>query len=281
MGLVYDISTTPATAGPITVRLAGPGTSPTHELVHYEGSAWVIRTERTCSSETMVCGRVSSLSPFAVVKVTAADTKPPVVTPPAAITLPATEAAGARASASIALSLFLAGGSAIDLVDPAPVRLTPQAGGADVSNATLFPIGQTTVVTFRYRDASGNLGSATSKVTVVAGSPRIAARVAGTGSLGGNKRYVDLEFSNTGDGHARQVNVELVVVLPLKGVGLPKLVSPDLPIRIGDLNAGARSVVRIVISVPSSVKEMLLSELGTFRDIKGKAGIFIEAQTIR
>jgi hypothetical protein len=92
---------------------------------------------------------------------------------------------------------------------------------------------------------------------------------------------VDLEFSNSGDGHARQVNVDLVVVLPLKGVGLPKLVSPDLPIRIGDLNAGARSVVRIAITVPSSVKEVLISELGTFRDIRGRAGIFIEAQTIR
>jgi hypothetical protein len=159
------------------------------------------------------------------------------------------------------------------------VRLPPQAGGADVTDNTLFPIGQATVVTFRYRDASGNVGSATSRVTVVAGSPRIAARVAGTGSLGGSKRYVDLEFSNTGDGNARQVNVDLVVVLPLKGVGLPKLVSPELPIRIGDLNAGALRVVRVVISVPSGVKEVLISELGTFRDIKGRAGIFIEAQT--
>lgn len=281
VGQVYDISTAPAAAGPITVRLPGPGTAPGYELVHFEGSAWVIRTQPDCSSGTTVCGRVSSLSPFAVVKVTVADTKAPVVTPPAAVTLPATEAAGARPSASFALSLFLAGGSATDLVDPAPVRLTPQVSGADVTGSTLFPIGQTTVVTFRYRDASGNVGVATSRVTVVAGSPRIAARVAGTGSLGGTKRFVDVEFSNTGDGNARQVNVDLVVVLPVKGIGIPRLVSPDLPIKIGDLNAGGRTVVRIVISVPAGVKEMLLSELGTFRDIKGKVGIFIEAQTIR
>jgi hypothetical protein len=51
-------------------------------------------------------------------------------------------------------------------VDPAPIKLNPQAGGVDVDNNTLFPLG-TTEVAFRFQDASGNVGTAVAEVTVV------------------------------------------------------------------------------------------------------------------
>lgn len=101
------------------------------------------------------------------VSVTVRDTTAPVVTPPADITVTATEAGGARGSASTALAAFLAGGSATDSADPNPTRLTPQFASMNADNNTLFPLGSSTV-TFRFTDASGNLGSATATVTVVA-----------------------------------------------------------------------------------------------------------------
>jgi hypothetical protein len=97
--------------------------------------------------------------------VTVRDTTPPAVTPPAPIAVLVTETGGARGASSAALAAFLSGGSSMDAADPAPARLAATVGGTSVDNSTLFPIG-TTPVTFRFRDASGNVGAGTSAVTV-------------------------------------------------------------------------------------------------------------------
>jgi hypothetical protein len=94
------------------------------------------------------------------------DKTPPVVTAPAPIVVAATETGGARGSASPALAAFLVGGTATDNLDPTPVRLSPTA-----DNNTLFPLGATIVV-FRFRDVAGNIGTASSSVTV-GGAPPI------------------------------------------------------------------------------------------------------------
>jgi len=109
-------------------------------------------------------GNVEAPRPSQTIKI---DATPPVVMPPVAITLLATEAGGATGSASTILAAFLAGGMATDGVDPSPERLAPQVGGIDVTNSTLFP-GRTTAVIFRFVDAAGNVGTATSNVTVMA-----------------------------------------------------------------------------------------------------------------
>ena len=103
-----------------------------------------------------------------VFTVTVGDTNPPVVTAPPPIAVPVTEATGARAANWPALASFLASGSAVDAVDPAPFRLAPETGGNAANSNTLFPLGSTTVV-FRFRDASGNVGSAPSTVVVAYG----------------------------------------------------------------------------------------------------------------
>ena len=78
---------------------------------------------------------------FSVVVGLFTDHEPPVVTPPADIAVVETEPGGARGSASPALATLLAGGSATDNVDLSPARLSPQVGGVDVDNSTLFPVG--------------------------------------------------------------------------------------------------------------------------------------------
>jgi len=86
--------------------------------------------------------------------VTVTDTTPPVVTPPAPITVSTSEGSISRS----VVGAFLGSATATDIVDPHPT----------VSNDApeSFPLGRTTV-TFVASDASGNHTAKTSSVTVV------------------------------------------------------------------------------------------------------------------
>jgi hypothetical protein len=200
------------------------------------------------------------------------DKTSPVVTPPGAISVTATEAGGARGSASPALAAFLGGGAAVDNLDPSPVRLAPQTGGADADNSTLFPPGPTTVA-FRYQDVAGNIGSATATVTVaVIGKPVIAGAIVAKGVQQPGVRYYDLRFTNTGSGPARNVSVNQLLFRALSGSGAVTYnttLSPALPIVIGDLAAGASSTVRVFLNVPSTVTRFSITENGQVEDTAG------------
>jgi hypothetical protein len=69
-GLVYDISTTAGFTGPVTVCLPyNPSINRAPRLYHHENlppPTWVNRTTAVDESNHVVCGTVSSLSPFAV-----------------------------------------------------------------------------------------------------------------------------------------------------------------------------------------------------------------------
>src|SRR5262249_14404338 len=109
--------------------------------------------------------------------------------------VPATQIDGARgnvtgSAGSQALAAFLSGATAIDMRDPAPTALSTQAvvNGTTtvdpVATSTLLPPGPTPV-TFRFKDSLGNVGTATSSVTVtarIADAPTIvdAARLGGS-----------------------------------------------------------------------------------------------------
>ena len=126
-------------------------------------------TAVTCAADDSHGNRAS-----ASFSVSVADTTAPAVTAPAQITVAATQAEGARgnvvgSTASQSLQAYLNGGGAIDSGDAAPARQATQAlidaALLDVTVDTLFPVG-TTEVTFRFRDARGNVGTASSFVTV-------------------------------------------------------------------------------------------------------------------
>jgi hypothetical protein len=96
------------------------------------------------------------------------DSAAPVVTPPAALTVfqsTCTPTEGASGNTSSSLAAFLVAGTGVDVCSASTTRLAPQVAGADASNATVFPAGDT-VVTFRFRDNAGNIGTATSTLTV-------------------------------------------------------------------------------------------------------------------
>ncbi len=212
------------------------------------------------------------------------DKTAPVVSAPAGVTVMATEAGGARGSAAPALAAFLAGGTATDDLDQAPVRLPPQAGGQNVGDATLFPPGPTTV-TFRFQDMAGNVGSANASVTVTtaAGAPAIAAAVVGKGVHSPGIRFYDLRLTNTGGALARGVTLQQLTFKTLLGLGTVRYhttLSPRLPLALGDLPPGAAKTVRVYLRVPLTVIRFSLTQTGRFQDAAGAAQTFTGTEVL-
>lgn len=102
----------------------------------------------------------------AEVAVTVSDTRPPTIVPPVSLSLSVVSGGGLAVSASPALRTFLESATASDIADPAPTALPAQVNGADVIDSMVFPVGVTPVI-FRFRDFSGNIGTATSTVRVL------------------------------------------------------------------------------------------------------------------
>jgi hypothetical protein len=209
------------------------------------------------------------------------DKTAPAVTPPASITVAATEAGGARASASAPLAAFLAAGSATDNLG-APVRLVPQIGGVNATDSTLVPIG-TTIVTFRFQDAAGNIGTATANVTVIVGTPAISATVTNKGVHSPGIRFYDVKFTNSGNGLARTVRVNQIALRTLSGTGTVTYnssLSPALPVSLGDLAPGASATIRIYLNVPSTVTRFSITENGQYLRVNGATLNFSTSQAV-
>lgn len=140
----WELHTTAGYAGTITVCIDygaatfGPGQAPA--LLHFENGAWVDVTVPG-GVGTVVCGAVSTLSPFAVM---GKDGTPPRLVLPGDLAADATGPGGAVVVFQV---------TAIDDVDPAPrVACAPPSG-------SLFPIdppGGPTTVTCTATDAAGN-----------------------------------------------------------------------------------------------------------------------------
>ena len=204
-------------------------------------------------------------------EVVSPDTAPPVVTPPASISIPATEAGGARGNASPSLAAFLAGGTAVDIVDPSPKRLAPQVGGTAVDNTALFPAG-TTTVTFRFQDASGNIGTANATVMVAIGTPRITGSIAGVGADPSGAIYVNVVLTNTGTGDARNLKINTLLFRTLSGTGTVTYnaaLSPSLPITIGNLDVGNAVTTKVFLNVPATATRISVTENGPVQDVLG------------
>jgi hypothetical protein len=211
-------------------------------------------------------------SPMLNEVVSAAPTAP-LVTAPAPVTIPATQAAGATGSASPALTAFLAGATAVESISPPPVQLPREVGGVRVSNTTLFPVG-TTTVTFIFKDSNGNVGSATSTVTVVIGTPRITGSTVGAvGTDPSGAIYVNVVLTNTGTGNARNLNIKTLTLRTLSGTGTVTYntqLSPAVPMAvINNLDVGNKVVVRLYLNVPSTVTRISITESGPVQDVLG------------
>ena len=64
----------------------------------------------------------------------------------------------------------------------------------------------------------------------------------------------------------------------MHGQAAARVVSPGLPLRIDALDAGAATLVRLIIDAKPSVKTLSVTEIGVFRNVKGVPGAFVETQ---
>ena len=96
------------------------------------------------------------------------DTTPPSVTPPASTTITESIPGGATPSTSQALKNFLASAAATDVVTTSPTSLPPLFNGKEIKPDTVFPTGSSSEVQFRFADAVGNVGTASSWIKVIA-----------------------------------------------------------------------------------------------------------------
>jgi beta-lactam-binding protein with PASTA domain len=194
-----------------------------------------------------------------------------VVTPPASISVPATQASGATSAASSALAAFLAAGSVTSSLATPPTRLAPQISGVAINSATVFPTG-TTLVTFSYEDSAGNIASATSSVTVAVGAPRITGSTAGIGSDPSGAIFVNLVLTNTGTGNARNLILNALTFRTLSGTGTVTYnatLSPTLPLTIGALDVGTATTYKVYLNVPSTVSRISVTASGPVQDVLG------------
>jgi hypothetical protein len=262
---------------PITFTVSGANTATGTMSTDANGNAQFSYTGKNPGQDSIVAtinsSGMSVLASNTVAETWQApkDTTPPVVTPPANISIPATEAGGARGSASPLLAAFLAGGTAVDNVDPSPARLAPQVGGSAVDNTTLFPVGMTTV-TFRFQDSSGNIGAANATVTVAIGTPRITGSIAGVGTDPSGAIYANVVLTNTGTGNARSLQINSLVFRTLSGTGTVtynSTLSPALPLAIGNLDVGAAVITRLFLNVPGTATRISITESGPVQDVLG------------
>jgi hypothetical protein len=222
----------------------------------------------------------------------------PTVIPPADVTVPATEAGGARARDSRPLDSFLfTPFRVVDPLDPLPISIGPEISRFDparegivIREATredLFAIGATTV-TFRAQNTYGLIGTATANVTVILGRPQLFAVIQTQGALSSTEFHVDLMLTNIGTGNAQNILLNQVLTATVRGngkvtyrtavyLGQPRA----LPLAIEPLDAGASShVIRLIFSVPQAVTEFSIVENMAMQDVAGMNVSFAIAQAV-
>ena len=137
---------------------------------------------------------------------------------------------------------------------------------------------------FRFQDVAGNIGSASTSVTVTTtGTPAISGSVLGKGDINPAKQFYDLRFTNTGTANASNVVLNQFSFKVLSGKGNVSYDtdrSPKLPIALGDLAVGASKTVRVFLTVPPSVVQFSITESGQFKNPAGATIQFSTQQAV-
>jgi hypothetical protein len=114
----------------------------------------------------------------------------------------------------------------------------------------------------------------------LAKQPRLSGRIAMQRAVSPGRLFLVLQLSNTGSGMARHIAVNRIVFQTLVGKGTVTYKSPQLPIAIGNLDAGGLTFIGFFLNVPSHVKSFTIIENGHFQDHLGKDFSFSVKQNV-
>lgn len=250
--VIYIATANDAHDGPVSV-ICSPAS----------GSAFMLGITSINCSATDAAGNTASGS----FTVTVQDRTSPVLTLPGNITVAASGVNGANVN-------FTA--TATDLVSGA---LTP---ACVPTSGTLFPVGTTSVACSAI-DGSGNSATGSFAVTVNVGAPSLTGIIAAKGrDLAGNF-FVDLQLTNSGTGHARNITLTALAFRTLTGTGTVTYnaaISGPLPRAIGSVDAGSARTIRLYLNVPLTVRRFSIAESGSLQNVVGASSGFSLAHSV-
>jgi hypothetical protein len=140
------------------------------------------------------------------------------------------------------------------------------------SSSTLYLVSHWTVFFGDSTAASGLL--------VQEGNPRISIGVSSATRLDSGRISVVLNLKSAGVGAARGLSIGRFVVRTLSGSGTATVVSPSVPIAVGDLRTGEESAVTLVLNVPASINKLSIAEQGAVQDVNGRRLTFSQSQVL-
>jgi hypothetical protein len=125
------------------------------------------------------------------------------------------------------------------------------------------------------------IGSFTVRVEV--GSPRISAIVAGKGRNPDGTFWIDLRLTNTGTGHARNVNLDSLTFRTLNGTGTVTYNaarSGPVPMALASLDVAETRTIRLYLNAPTSVMRFSITETISLQNVLGTTLSFSAAQAV-
>ena len=132
-----------------------------------------------------------------------------------------------------------------------------------------------------YNGAQSNTVSLTVKPGLGGPHPEPRLAISATaGERNGQLLLVSLTVSNNGTAPASGITLNQIVLRTLAGMGEAVPFAPTLPVTVGELPPGASTVVALELQVPTTIRELALSENGTFQHTGGAEYQFSLGQVI-
>ncbi|MYM35224.1 hypothetical protein GTP38_12870 [Duganella sp. FT94W] len=161
------------------------------------------------------------------------------------------------------------------------VTLTPPAGARIGSSDSLTVSAQSVSVATLHNSAS--LTVFVTGVAQTPGRPDFLAEIVGQETVAPGVIGLDVRFTNTGVGTARNMTLGSVAPRTLTGTGTVTLnttLSPPLPFVTPNVDVGSFFTVRLTFNVPSTVQRFSVGENGNVTDLSGVSYGYAHAQSV-
>jgi len=161
------------------------------------------------------------------------------------------------------------------------VTLTPPASARIGSSDSLTVTAQSTSVATLHNSAA--LTVLVSGVAQTPGRPDLIAEVVRQETVAPGVIGLDLRFTNTGVGTARDMVLGSLALRTLAGSGnvtLNAALSPALPLVTPNVDVGSFFTVRLTFNVPSTVQRFSVTENGNVTDLSGVTYAYSQAQSV-